>query len=208
MMKMKIDDRTVELSRVVGGLGWPSDLPGFVAILGEEIFNELPFPRTGEERRYHVLDGMEEPDMEELIKGATALKGRYHVEIIYGRPKATKGQELPAMHFLDQWNLTSFSQGVAPLYLIDAPFTEDRGLVAFHMNTLKGLLRPEKRSLFIPPASVLNGRLREIPDHVTNLKDVDCPAVAALAYAVSALTMWRGDLYEQEDLEPPYEGEA
>jgi hypothetical protein len=206
-MNIEIDDRKVKLNRVVGGLGWPSDLPGFVAILGEEIFNELPFPRTGEERRYHVLDGMEEPDMEELIKGATALKGRYHVEIIYGRPKATKGQELPAMHFLNQWNVTSFREGRTPLYLTDAPFTEDRGLLAFHLNILKGLLRPENRRLFIPPTSVLNGRLREIPENVTNLKDVDCPAVAALAYAASALRVWREDLYEPEDLVPPYLGE-
>ena len=207
-MSVEIDGRKVKLNRVVGGLGWPSELPGFVAVLGEEVFSELSFPLTSVELRYHVLAEMEESDMAELIKGATAMKSRYSVQTFYGRLKATKGRELPAMHFLDQWNLTSFSQGVAPLHLIDAPFTEDRGLVAFHLNTLKKLLLPKKRSLFIPPASVLNGRLREIPDHVTNLKDVDCPAVAALAYAVSALTTWRGDFDEHENLEPPYDGEA
>ncbi|MBW2065013.1 MAG: hypothetical protein JRJ03_08775 [Deltaproteobacteria bacterium] len=200
-MKIKVDDREVEMTRVVAGLGWPAEKPGFLVVVGEELFFEPPFPKTGVEFRYHVIAESEQTDLSKLIKTATASKNRFEIQTYYARLKSSKSKELPALHYLEQHNRTAFAQGVAPLYVVEAPFAEDRGLLSFHLNVVKGLLRPEKRTLFIPPTSALNAALLEVPDDVSRVKDVDFPAVAALGYAVAALVTWRQEADNEWQME-------
>jgi hypothetical protein len=208
-MKIEIEGRKIELARVVGGLGWPAEKAGCCVVVGEEAI-EPKFPKTSFEYRYHLLDELHEADMARLIQAATAFRKTYEVSSFYARLKRTEKKPLPAQHFLEVWNTTSFQRGVAPLYLVDAPHTQDRGLISFHLNVLKALLKAAQRTLFIPSTSLLNAQLLEVPTDVTSLIDTDFPGPAALAYACAALATWRQDRDEEWEMErllqplPPY----
>jgi hypothetical protein len=95
--------------------------------------------------------------------------------------------------FAQTWRASTPSASFALLSTLSvsgAPFSDD-GRVQYHLSIVKDKLRMEQKSLHLGEARVA-GLLTEIlTSELADIKDVDNPLIAALAYAVAALVTWK-----------------
>jgi hypothetical protein len=85
--------------------------------------------------------------------------------------------------------------------ILAAPYS-NTGVIASHINILRHRLHPDKKSLHLGASKILPGALQEIAvDELASATDTDFPAVAALGYAVAALTEWE---YQKPGSKPSF----
>ena len=176
--------------RVVGGIAWPGNLPGFAVILGEEIY-----PAVGsKDHHLYVLAEVEEMDVYTLFKRSVELAAKYHASFFYGR------HDLAMINSLNLWNRNSLEKETAVLNFDRAPFSKD-GNISYHMNTLKNLLLPERKLLHLSDgikSPKLPAFIQSLPPNVyAAATDIEYPVVAALGYAVTLLVEFRHDDYDE-----------
>jgi len=168
------DDKRI-YQRVAGGLGWSGPKPGALVIVGEELALHSPY--------IYLLKEVEQGDLSELFRFCVDLKAKYKVQGFYGR------LDEPIREYLGQWNRERRDKYLSPLHISAAPSSDD-GRLQYHLSIAKDKLRVEQKSLFLGEAKV-SGLLAEIQtSELSEIKDSEHPLVAALCYAVSALTVW------------------
>ena len=172
------DKKTGKLfQRVIAGVGWPGDRPGGVVVLGDET-------SFGPRFEHYLLDEIEESDTGLLFKHCLDLQGKYNVENFVGRLDDAN------LRYLSQWNFTRRNRNLSMLYILSAPFV-GTGKIGYHIGVLKDKLRTNQKSLFLLVDIKQPGYLLELQASETGtILDVEMPLVAALGYAVSALTEW------------------
>jgi hypothetical protein len=181
----------VNLGRKFGGIGWPSEAPGYACIIAEELY-----PMVGSKvHRLFVLDEVEKQSTNQLFTECANFMGIYNVSDFFGRYDAS------FMRTLEFWN--DQHRQLPQLDVFSAPDSKT-GAIGYHLETLKNRLQKDQRTLFFSPESKLPGYLEAIPPGVINTaSDDQFPAVAALGYAVAALTELPPDYEEHEDYDPP-----
>lgn len=196
------DEKPDKFNRIFGGFAWPAENPGFAVVVGEELTyldvqEHAKAPQL--ERKYHVINEFESHNIDLLVKMAIVMKVRHKTQSFYGRLHRGQGKPLPAMNYLESWNNDAHRRKVKSFYILEAPYVEETGLIQYHLNILKPLLDPRKKLLKLYD-SKLKMYLTKIPVDVTRIRDTDRSQVAALAYAVSALEVWRPeeDYIEQQ----------
>ncbi len=199
MAIIKHEGNEIEIGRIVGGIGWPGEKPGFAVVVGEDLY-----PPVGS-RVYHcyLLAEVEEQDTGQLMGRCTELAGYYKTlgsEALdfYGRYHESN------IHFLNLWNADARKRGMSEFCLYQAPFS-DNGLIGYHINILLDRLRPERKTLHLSlKDSKLAGYLQEIPpNEISSATDVQYPAVTALGYVVSFLTIHEPYSGEEEEYQTP-----
>ena len=189
-----MSDLPEKFNRVIGGFAWPAENPGFSILIGEQLELDDRKSNSMLTRKYHVITEFENHSMDMLVRWSITRGVTYKCNGFYGRIKKGhgKGKPLPAMNFLESWNMDAYRKRVKSFYVYEAPYIENDGHIEYHLNILKGLLDPNKTILFLHD-SILKGYLLNIPTDVTKVNDLDYPAVSALAYAASALEVYKPD---------------
>lgn len=184
------DGGEVQITRVIAGLAWPGERPGFLAVIGEGkqkgMSDSLCF----------LLHEYEDMDSKQLIKKTTDARVRYGIDTVYAR-------EDP---YLQVYNQEASRRGQSLLYVSEPPNIESAGHMGahihFHLKTVKARLEPGQKSLSIPRTSRLPGYLTEVSARgIVNATDVTNPAAGAIAYSISAVDVWRYDPAEQAEVE-------
>ena len=146
-----------------------------------------------------MLAEVEDNDTGQLLRKCAELKARFEVEAFYGRCDESN------INFLSFWNRDARDRHVPEFHVYPAPASED-GKIGYHLNLLRDRLRSERKTLHFSEQSKLPGYLRELPTNgAITLTDSQYPAVAALGYAVSVLTLFEPDLEEDEEVYPHYD---
>jgi len=175
-MDLPYRDKERLYQRVVAGIGWPGAKPGAVCVVGEEAgFRDF---------QHYLLAEAEEHDPGEFLKICVDLQGKYSISGFYGRSDEAN------LEYLNQWNKERRDKHLSPLYVSSAPFSDD-GRLQYHLSIVKDKLRVEQKSLHLGESRV-SGLLMEIQaDELGKVVDSEHPLVAALAYAVSTLVIWK-----------------
>ena len=178
--------KAISLGRKFGGIGWPSESPGFACVVGEELH-----PMLGSKvHRLFVLDEAENEDTYQLLNECAKFMDNYNISNFFGR------YDESFMRILYSWNAQS---QFPELLVYGAPSSKD-GLIGYHLETLKNRLRKDQKTLFFPPESKLPGYIEAIPPGVINTaSDTQFPAVAALGYCVAYLTECPPDLDDDDE---------
>ncbi|UCG11477.1 MAG: hypothetical protein JSU72_13135 [Deltaproteobacteria bacterium] len=179
-----------QILRTVGGLGWPGSQPGCVVIIAEEE-RIIAEPNKYERKiLYHLLDEFENWDLDILIRTATDLSAKHNCQGIYARLT-----HQPGVDYLQTFNKLAMQEKRGFFYLQAAPHTHEEhlrlGAIEFHLNLIRRYLHPAQKRLVLGDTKLI-GYLQDIPREVTLLKDLDCPAVAALGYALAHLVQTEG----------------
>lgn len=169
-------ERDIYFQRVVGGIAWPGERPGFVCVVGEESYFRPPY-------QLHLLAEAEEEDTAQLIHRCSELKAIWKIQDFYGRLDET------VLRYLELSNEQARGRHERPFEILAAPFSN--GSIGYHLQLLKDRLQPSQKSLHLGFESKVPGAILELPvDQVFKANDEQYPAVAALGYAVSALVVW------------------
>ena len=183
--------KKIDIGRIIGGIAWPGEKPGFAVVVGEELF-----PAIGSKTYHcHLFTTVEEQDKGRLIEKCAELAAYFKVIGFYGRYDKTN------MRYLDQWNRISRERRLPGFFVYNAPYSES-GLIEYHINILQDRLRIGQKTLHGLENSKLPGCLNEIqPDMIPTATDSQFPAVAALGYAVSLLTEYPPRIEEDEEID-------
>lgn len=168
-------DTDKKYRRVWGGVGWPGDKQGMLAIVGEEMF------KTSGIRHLRLLKEIESDDMDYLI--STAINTPYITE--YYARESDKAH----MDYLTMYNNLSYLKGKNQLFLNSPPGEEKTGDLTTHIYTIRQLLNPKKKILHFFTGSKIVIELKNLPTIIVNITDIRYPAIAALGYVVSALIL-------------------
>lgn len=177
------EERKMEFGRIIGGLGWPGEQPGFAVVLGEE-YNWRP------PHHVHLLTEYEDADLSRLLQRCVELVSEYVISDFVGRHAEEQ------IEYLRLWNARAREQKMSTFILSRPPF-EDGGL-SYHLQIVKDRLAASQKSLFLSKDSKLPGYLLELSsDQALKATDFQHPAIAALAYAVTTLTIRPADYLEE-----------
>lgn len=182
-----VDQKTGRIyQRVVGALAWPGSGPGFAVVVAEELVRRPPAPA-------YLIAEVEAQHAGELIAQCAELGRDCAVAAWYGR---TDDRE--SMDFLSFYNREAALRREPAFTLRSAPYS-DGGRISYHLNILLSRLKAGDKTLHLYEESGLPGFLMEVQaaDMVRARAD-DFPAVAALGYAVAALSV-----YERKEIEFP-----
>lgn len=184
--------------RVVGGIAWPGDFPGFAVVIGEESY-----PAVGS-KDYHlyVLAEAEEMDVHQLFRRCADLSVKYSVKYdvfpFYGR------RDQAMMSLLNLWHRDA-RDNRRDVFDFDSALNSDNGNISYHINVVKELLLPERKILHLSDViekPKLPAHIQSLPPNVGSIPtDIEYPAVAALGYAVTFLKSFRYDDYEEDEEE-------
>ncbi len=176
-MDLPYRDRDRVYQRTIAGLAWPGSRPGAICVVGEESGFRAPF-------QHYLLAEAEAADPAEFFKICMDLEGKFKISGFYSR------LDEPSLEYLSQWNRRRRESRLSTLSVSGAPFSDD-GRLQYHLSIVKDKLRVEQKSLHLGEARVA-GLLTEIlTSELADIKDVDNPLIAALAYAVAALVTWK-----------------
>jgi hypothetical protein len=162
--------------RIIGGIYWPSNQPGAVVAVGETL---SPFR---EEPAYYVLDIAEDTSLEGLITAALAVKADCQVQAFYG-----DNSDKAAVNFLTSRNLQARRNREASLWVMADWHLKADGLITYHLNSLQQLMNPATKRLYLENKR-LTVAFSQMPTEVHKAKAGDSPLLAALGFAVIAMT--------------------
>ena len=158
--------------RIVGGMQWPGKKPGALVVIGEDLNIDAAL----DERKLRVLAEYENRNLSELIARCKELEGLMEVEKFYGDTT-----NLPMMKLM--------RRGEAAISLSKAPFVDDPDGWVAYLSIIREKTSATKKILnFEKEGSALPAMLASLTGIPTDLKS-DYPKIAALGYALSALTV-------------------
>lgn len=163
--------------RICAGFVPPANRQGALVVLGEEATWRPPA---------HVfwLADAQEQTLDKLILRAIDFQREFLIQDFYGRTN-----DESVMRYLNLWNRDQRDRRMTGLYVSSAPNCE--GNISYHVSILRDRLNPNKKTLHIGKSKRLPAALQELPaGEIATATDRDFPMVAALGYAVSALSEW------------------
>lgn len=172
--------------RIVGGLAWPgTKKPGFAVIVGEEKRHDF------ELNAYHLrlLAEVEEVNLERLLEWCIGYEVN-SPEVHWSWYGDTNNK--PAMAWVYRLNDKYPNQGMRRfLSLVPAPHIDSPRRFEFCVNILRERLEQWRKTLHFGEESGLPNYLLQLgSEGITKPAGEDYPAIAALGYAISALTIW------------------
>ena len=164
--------------RIAAGFVPPAERPGAVIVLGEESTWRPP-------AIVHWLAESREQTLDMLIERALDLQREYKIQDFYGRT-SDKG----FMNFLSLRNRGAREKRMAEFQINSAP-NSNADDISYHINILRNRLSPNNKTLHLGKSKFLPAALKELAlDKIATATEREFPVVAALGYAVSALTEW------------------
>jgi len=173
--------------RVVAGMQWPGQSPGFAVIVGE-LDTEDPLLHERHLYLINEIDGnnITGRDAVGFIQRLAEMRGIYGLENIYGNPSIKSMRRI-----LDHFNESLPDKGRNGLYVERAPLIDNPHCFEFCVQIVRKRLVEGRKTLHLGRNSRLPGILASTGDIVMEGKAEEFPAIAALGYAVGALDTWK-----------------
>ena len=163
--------------RICAGFVPPSNRQGALVVLGEEATWRPPA---------HVfwLADSQEQTLDKLTLRAVDFLREFRIQDLYGRTT-----DESVMRYLNLWNRDQRDRRMSGFYISSAPNSD--GNISYHESILRDRLNPNKKTLHIGKSKRQLAALQELPaSKIATASDRKYPMVAALGYAVSALSEW------------------
>ncbi|MGZ3513867.1 MAG: hypothetical protein ACXU93_07965 [Thermodesulfobacteriota bacterium] len=170
---------------VVGGLAWPDVKEGFLVIAAVDLFEDAGLAA----RHIRVLAEASESNIDIFLRYALELQKRFSPFLqtirFYGDTTS-----LGKMELLDQFNKDRRERNLDPFYVTEAPQLRSPQKLEFYAQLIRTYTQPGKRILHFRNTT-LPGYLASVsPSEITDTI-LDHPPIAALGYAVAALSTWK-----------------
>ncbi len=170
---------------IVGGFAWPEVKEGFLVIAAVDFFEDAEL----EARHMRVLAEASESNVDIFLRYALGLQKRFSPFLqtirFYGDTTSVAKMEL-----LDQFNRDRRRQNLDPFYVTEAPHLRTPQKLGFYAQLIRTYTQPGRRILHFRnttlPGYLASVSLTEIDDTI-----LDHPPIAALGYAMAALSTWR-----------------
>jgi len=170
---------------IAGGLAWPEVKEGFLVIAAVDLFEDAA-PGA---RHIRVLAEASESNIDIFLRYALDLQKRFSPFLqtirFYGDATAAAKMDL-----LDQFNKDRRERKLDPFYLTEAPQLRTPQKLEFYAQLIKTYTQPGRR--------ILHFRNTTLPGYLASLSRgemsgtiLDHPPIAALGYAMAALSTWR-----------------
>lgn len=170
---------------IVGGLAWPEVKEGFLVIAAVDLFEDAEL----EARHMRVLAEASESNMDIFLRYALELQKRFSPFLqtirFYGDTTSVAKMEL-----LDQFNKDRRKRNLDPFYVTEAPQLKTPQKLEFYVQLIKTYTQPGRRILHFRNTT-LPGYLASVSLSGINDTVLDHPPIAALGYAMAALSTWR-----------------
>jgi hypothetical protein len=170
---------------IVGGLAWPETTEGFLVIVAVDFFEDTEL----EARHIRVLEEATEFDINAFLKHALKLKKHFSPFAgairFYGNTTS-----LAMMELLDQFNKDRRHRGLDPFYLTEAPRTKDPKRNESYAELIRKYTHPGRKTLHFCSTALPSYLMGLWPDEIDK-NALDHTPVAALGYALAALSTWK-----------------
>lgn len=188
---IKPDDlHQFDLGRIIGGMSWPGDKPGFAVVIGEERL-----PRAGSKSHHcHILADSYSMSKPDFLSSVGELQALYHTLAFYGR------YEPQNIVHLYLHNSTTVRQGLSAIEFMSAPYSEN-GKVELYADMIIRRLSPVSKTLHLGQCDIVK-HLNIAPDERSTADSKSHPAVAALGYAISIFELFEPDLHDEDENNP------
>ena len=173
--------------RIWGGLAPPSEKPGAIVVVGEELALRPP-------AHIYFVDEAQESALDNLLQRALDFRGLYQVQEFYS---CTKDNDY--LRYLSHWNAGRREKHLKTVEISTAPNSSSDGNISFHISLLRSRLAPNEKTLHLGESKLLPAAFNELSmSEVAKATDSQHPLLAALGYVVSAL-----DSYANWDRDEP-----
>ena len=169
---------------IVGGLAWPEKTDGFLVIAAVDLLED---PGV-EDHHIRILAETNESDMNTFLSQALKFQRSFSpfMENIKFYGDTTS---LGMMELLDQFNRERRHRGSTPFYITEAPQLRVAQKHEFYTRLIRKYIQSGRKILHFCDTGFpgcLMGLLREISGNI-----LDHPPIAAVGYALGALTSWK-----------------
>ncbi len=187
---------------IVGGLAWPEIREGFLVIAAVDLFEDSLL----EARHIRVLAEASQPNIEIFLRYALELQKKFSPLLqtirFYGDTTSAAKMEL-----LDQFNKDRRNRNLDPFYVTEAPQLRTPQKVQFYAQLIRTYTQPGRKVLHFRntalPGYLAGFSLGETKDSI-----LDHPPIAALGYAMAALSTWRPRKGQKRSGKEPVEVEG
>ncbi len=170
---------------LAGGLAWPDAREGFLVIAAVDLFEDTEL----EARHIRILAETSESNIDSFLRYALDLQKKYSPLLqtirFYGDTTSTAKMEL-----LDRFNKDRRNRNLDPFYVTEAPQLKAPQKHEFYAQLLRRYIQPGRKILHFRNTT-LPGYLAGVSLSEMNETILDHPPVAALGYAIAALSTWR-----------------
>ena len=172
------DDEGNMYSRTVAGLGWPSEHPGTLVVVAEEL------PQSGfGKASLHVMSIDESWDIDALLVRSQEAKSVFKFEQLFAN-RHNRNQ----IRYLTEFNHDQARMRNREVHTRLPVFWSSSGSIATHLQMAKRALSPESKFLYLGEHQRIASALSEIlADKIHSLTDSDEPLLAAFAFAAAFL---------------------
>lgn len=171
--------------RIIGGMAWPSDQPGFAVVVGEE-----KQPRVGGKSYHcHILAEVVEMNKFDLLNNIGDLQALYKTGAFYGRY-----DESNIVH-LYVHNSQLAKAGKSPIEFMVAPYSQ-QNRIELYVDMIIRRLRPTSKSLHLGQ-SELAKFLQIVPEDRITATAATHPPIAALGYAIAIFDLYAPIIEEE-----------
>ena len=172
------DDEGNIYSRTVAGLGWPSEKPGALVVVAEE----LPQSDFGK-ASLHVMSIEASWDIDELLVKSQEAKSVFKFEQLFANR-----HKRDQIRYLTEFNHNQARMRNREVHTRLPVFWSPSGSITTHLQMAKRALSPESKFLYLGEHQRIASALSEIlADKIHSLTDSDEPLLAAFAIAVAFL---------------------
>jgi len=170
---------------IVGGLAWPEEKEGFLVIVAVDLFEDTELKA----RHMRVLAEASELNIDIFLRYALNLQKRFSPLLqtirFYGDTTS-----MAKMALLDEFNKNRRKQNLDPFYVTEAPQLRSPQKTEFYAQLIRRYAQSGRRTLHFRnttlPGYLAGVSFTEISDTILN-----DPPIAALGYAMAALSTWR-----------------
>ena len=170
---------------IVGGFAWPEVKEGFLVIAAVDLFEDAELGA----RHMRVLAEASESNIDIFLRYALELQKRFSPFLqtirFYGDTTSVAKMEL-----LDQFNQDRRKRNLDPFYVTEAPQLRTPQKLGFYARLIGTYTQPGRRILHFRNTT-LPGYLASVSLTGINGTILDHPPIAALGYAIAALSTWR-----------------
>ncbi len=170
---------------IAGGLAWPGAKEGFLVIAAVDLFEDAEL----EARHMRVLAEASESNIDISLRYALELQKRFSPFLqtirFYGDTTSVAKMEL-----LDRFNKDRRARNLDPFYVTEAPQLRTPQKLEFYVQLIRTYTQPGRRILHFRNTT-LPGYLASVSLGGINDTILDHPPIAALGYAMAALSTWR-----------------
>jgi len=170
---------------IVGGFAWPEMKEGFLVIAAVDFFEDAEI----EARHVRVLAEASESNIDIFLRYALGLQKRFSPFLqtirFYGDTTS-----VAKMALLDQFNKDRRRRNLDSFYVTEAPQLRTPQRLGFYAQLIRTYTQPGRRILHFRnttlPAYLASVSLTEIGETI-----LDHPPIAALGYAMAAVSTWK-----------------